>query len=211
MKEICYTLITDGSSDRALMPILTWLLRELGVNYPIQEQWADLRRLRHPPKKLDEKISTSCNLYKCDLLFVHHDAENQPLKNRFDEIRDAAKTIAESIPPIVCVIPIRMTESWLLFDEKAIRRAAGNPNGNLKLDLPNISVIEKIPDSKEVLKELLNRASGNSRRRQEDNIPITRVAEIIDDFEPLRKLSAFQELEKELKTTLNEYFPDLLI
>jgi hypothetical protein len=33
---------------------------------------------------------------------------------------------------------------------------------------------------------------------------------MIDDFEPLRNLSAFQELEKELKATLNEHFPDLL-
>jgi hypothetical protein len=47
MKEIRYTLITDGSSDRALISILTWLLIELGVNIPIQSAWADLARLPH--------------------------------------------------------------------------------------------------------------------------------------------------------------------
>jgi hypothetical protein len=55
MKEIRYTLITDGSSDRALMPILTWLLIELGVKIAIQPTWADFTRLRNP--KGDRSLS----------------------------------------------------------------------------------------------------------------------------------------------------------
>lgn len=27
MRELTFTLVSDGSSDRALLPILTWLLR----------------------------------------------------------------------------------------------------------------------------------------------------------------------------------------
>ncbi|MEH2437636.1 MAG: hypothetical protein V7K25_25980 [Nostoc sp.] len=42
MKELCYTLLSDGSSDKALMPILTWLLREHQVECAIQSNWADL-------------------------------------------------------------------------------------------------------------------------------------------------------------------------
>jgi len=30
MDEVRYTLISDGPSDRALIPILTWVLREKG-------------------------------------------------------------------------------------------------------------------------------------------------------------------------------------
>ncbi len=59
MNEFTYTLITDGSSDRALEPILTWLLRQfLKENVAIQSEWADLRRVPNPPKKLHGNCST---------------------------------------------------------------------------------------------------------------------------------------------------------
>lgn len=35
MNEIRYTLLSDGSSDKALLPILTWLLRLHGVECAI--------------------------------------------------------------------------------------------------------------------------------------------------------------------------------
>jgi hypothetical protein len=56
MDEIRYTLITDGSSDRTLIPILTWVLREKGEVDRIQPEWADLRRLPRPPQNLGERI-----------------------------------------------------------------------------------------------------------------------------------------------------------
>ncbi len=46
MKELCYTLLTDGSSDIVLIPILTWTLIENGVKCAIhiQSEWADVRK-----------------------------------------------------------------------------------------------------------------------------------------------------------------------
>ena len=92
-----------------------------------------------------------------------------------------------------------MQEAWLLFDEAAIRSAAGNPNGRQPLELPQLARIEQVPDPKEMLRELLRQASGLSRRRLErlDDRP-HRVADFIDDFTPLRTLAAFQAFETEL-------------
>ena len=45
MDALRYTLLSDGSSDQALVPILTWLLRAQGIHGAIQPEWADLRRL----------------------------------------------------------------------------------------------------------------------------------------------------------------------
>jgi hypothetical protein len=68
MKELCYTLLSDGSSDKALMPMLTWLLREHQVECAIQSTWADLRRLPKPPKTLLPRIISGLDLYPCDSL-----------------------------------------------------------------------------------------------------------------------------------------------
>ena len=202
MKEIRYTLITDGSSDRALMPILTWLLIELGVNIPIQSTWADFRRLHNPPKKLADRIQKAIALYPCDLLFVHRDAEKESRQKRVLEIHQAVNLIKEDvILPVVCVIPVKMTEAWLLIDEKAIREAAGNPKGRQPLDLPKTSNTEGLSDPKETLRGLLETARGHAPRRQQ-TVSITRIAELIDDFQPLKQLPAFRELESELRDAL---------
>lgn len=209
MKELCYTLLSDGSSDKALLPILTWLLRENQIQCAIQQQWADLRRLPKPPKKLSQRILISLELYPCNLLFLHRDAENQPRQERVDEIQQAVKEVVKSleIPPVVCVIPVRMQEAWLLLDEVALRKAAGNPNGSISLAMPNIKRLEQLSDPKNTLHNLLRQASElKGRRLKQFSIHerVHRVAELIDDFSALRVLSAFQALEDELQTIIRQ-------
>ncbi len=200
MKEICYTLVSDGSSDQALIPILSWLLREHCPGHAIQPEWADLRRLPRPPQKLPERIRTSMELYPCGLLFVHRDAEKSLREKRVREIRKALDSLAS--PPAVCVVPVRMQEAWLLFDETAIRKAAGNPNGAQPLDLPETKTVESLPDPKRILHDLLRSASGHASKRRLKRLPISRfafqVTEYTTTFAPLRSLPAFSALEKDL-------------
>jgi hypothetical protein len=208
MKELCYMLICDGSSDKALLPILTWLLRTHDVDCPIQSNWADLRRLPKPPKTLSSRIISSLELYPCDLLFIHRDAEKEAYEKRFSEIQEAVERIGKlEFPPVVCVIPVRMQEAWLLFNEAAIRSAAGNPRGHKVLELPSINTLEKLPDPKEILHRLLCDASElTGRRLKQFSVyeRVHRVAEIIDDFSPLRALSAFQRLEADIQRLIEE-------
>jgi hypothetical protein len=203
MDEIRYTLISDGSSDRALMPILTSVLREKGNIKRVQPEWADLGRLPQPPQGLCERILRAVDLYPCDLLFIHRDAEGEDPETRYREIQSAITEVAKRgfQMPAICVVPVRMTEAWLLFDECAIRRAAGNPNGKDPLDMPQLSTIEQIPDPKALLFQMLREASGLSGRRlkkfREGECRI-RITELITDLSPLRQLSSFQRLEKDI-------------
>ena len=204
MDELQYTLLSDGPTDKALMPILTWLLQQHIPNLPIQPRWADLRRLPRPPKELREKIRESIHLFPCDLLFIHRDAENTSLDDRINEIRNAVidANVDDAISNIICVVPVRMTEAWLLFDSDAIRQAAGNPNGTVPLQLPRPSDIENLPDPKRILRKALLIATeyGTRRRRRFDvNRAVQRVPECIEDFSPLRRLLAFIALEEEIK------------
>ena len=66
MTELTYTLLADGSSDQALMPILTWLLRAQGLKRAIQPEWADLRYLPRPPRTLPARIDRALELYPCE-------------------------------------------------------------------------------------------------------------------------------------------------
>lgn len=97
-----------------------------------------------------------------------------------------------------------MTEVWLLFNEAVIRTAAENPRGRQPIQLPDIAKLEQLPDPKSDLCQILRRASGFTGRRLKkfqarEREKIQRVAELIDDFSPLRTLSAFQLLEDEIE------------
>ena len=202
MSELAYTLLSDGSSDRMLMPAIDWLL---GVHAArlFYGQWADLRRLPRPPKLLGGRIQTALELYPCDLLFVHRDAENASRQTRVTEIDEA---LAHSVNTTrVPVIPVRMQEAWFLFDEAAIREAAGNPYGSKDLSLPPLKNVEQIPDPKAVLDWTLSTASDlHGRRLAKMKLGQAKhcLSTLITDFAPLREVPAFAALEKELASVL---------
>ncbi|OGR25272.1 MAG: hypothetical protein A2X83_12675 [Desulfuromonadales bacterium GWD2_54_10] len=203
MKTIRYTLLSDGSSDRMLMPILDWLLCQHCPEHAVESDWADLGRLPQPPKTLSDKIRLTLDLYPCDLLFIHRDAEKVPFETRHTEITRALDGL--ETPSTICVIPVRMQEAWLLFDEPAIRRASGNPNGRNNLNLPDTRSVESIPDPKELLFHIIRESSGRHGTRLKKLNPrkcAFRVSELIDDFSPLRSINAFQALENQLKNAL---------
>jgi hypothetical protein len=209
MTEFTYTLLGDGASDEVLLRHLAWLIEQtLNPRISTRSQWADLRACRTKPSGLASRIRTALTLYPCDLLFVHRDAESQRPQERYDEIMKAINQSGSWPPPVVCVVPVRMQEAWLLFDETAIRQAAGNPNGKVKLSLPSPVAVEAIPDPKAVLYERLRMASeltGRRLKKFSEGQAARRVAEYTSDFSPLRQLCAFRRLEDDLRQSLESH------
>lgn len=144
MNPFRYTLVADGPSDRALLPIINWVLATTPLTAGIAEQMADFRHLTNPPTTLVARIRLALMQYPCDLLFIHRDAEAERREVRAEEIRMASE--AAAAPTWVPVVPVRMTEAWLLIDDGAIRRSADNPNGTARLPLPGIGALEAIQD-----------------------------------------------------------------
>ncbi len=194
------TLVTDGPSDAVLRRHLAWLLRQhVNPRVPVHVTWADLRSVRKP-HGLGERLKVAVDLYPCELLFVHRDAEAAEPAHRREEILRAAASARIDIP-LVCVIPVRMTEAWLLFDEAALRQAAGNPNGITPIPWLRRSA-DSLPNPKGLLQDALRAASGlKGRRLKRFNVSpaVHRIADSIDDFSPLRELAAFRSLESELR------------
>ncbi len=196
--SLSYTLVSDGSSDRMLVPLLDWLLSQHSAR-PFRPQWADLAWTQPPPRTLADRVVGALAMYPCDLLFVHRDAEKDSLEDRRSQLESALSMLPP--PPRVPVIPVRMTEAWFLFDENAVREAAGNPNGQEPLSLPLLSEIESLRDPKSALTRVLECASGLPARRLKrfrPGVAFHRLATLIDDFTPLRVLPAFQALEADI-------------
>lgn len=196
------TLAGDGSADRSLRTVLEWVLGR----QPILQDRGFLVQVAAPGANLRERLAKALRDYPCDVLFVHRDSERDPREKRLEEIRQAVSAAGVSV--FVPVVPVRMTEAWLLIDEAAIRQAAGNPNGEVILQLPKAAHLEAVADPKKLLRECLIRASEKVGRRLqqfERDLPerAQRVSELITDFSPLRQLPAFRELERDAGEALS--------
>ncbi|MDP2094352.1 MAG: hypothetical protein Q8K50_10760 [Hydrogenophaga sp.] len=204
MKRVTATLITDGSSDKLLVPLIE-LIFSAHTEIPYQVNCAE----GLPPfsKGLRARIDSALELFPCDFLFVHRDAEGIDATLRQQEIEtnwpDPQQTTV-----LICVVPVRMTEAWLIANQEPIRSAVGNPNGTESLGLPAIKDIESSPDPKEILFVALKAASGLSASRKRRFNPHQyrhRVSELTDDLEPLRKLSSFRHLETQVQKHLKNF------
>jgi hypothetical protein len=197
MSILTCTLVADGSSDRVLVPLLDMLLDEHCPGPYRSPQFAELPA----GMPLLQRIKQAIDLYPCDLLFVHRDAEKELPAARIEEIQQALASL-DSAPASISIIPVRMTEAWLLVDEPAIRKAAGNPASKVALNLPRLDRIESLPDPKDVLFEALRTASELPQGRLRKFNPEAKrhhVTNQIDNLDCLRRLPSFQHLEHQIQ------------
>ncbi|MDQ1829800.1 hypothetical protein [Massilia scottii] len=205
---IRYTLLADGTSDEVLLPIINWLIDFHCPGARIVPSFArDFGKIGHG---LNARVAATLANFPCDVLFVHRDAEAMPREARLDEIAEAMRGVDM---PFVPVVPVRMTEAWLLSDETAIRFAAGNASGRHLIELPPRKKWEALPDPKEVLLNALTAASGLSGRKLGKFQPEKARALITqrtESFAALRGLPAFDAFEKDVAQTMKGFVSNVM-
>ena len=114
-RQLAYAVIADGETDRLLVPMIQWAIHRLDPGVEILEP--EFRKRRGGVGEFLAAYRTGPML-----ILVHRDAEALTLDERLGEF-DAVDR-GDVIP----VVPVRMSESWLLLDGTAIvRRAAASP------------------------------------------------------------------------------------
>jgi hypothetical protein len=154
----------EGTSDSGIVPHIELIAADHDIEVSVTDP--DLSRLPAPPgRAVDAKLRAVFKLGGAyDLIVVHRDADCDGVQARVDEISAAVAIVTDAVPHVP-VVPVRMTEAWLLTSESELRQVAGNPNGRTPLGLPGIGGLERISDPKALLKDVLAKASGASGRR----------------------------------------------
>ena len=198
--------LADGPSDEPLSEHLEQLCAIRGVEVRISTP--NLGRLPSPPgRKVADRLQAVLDLGSSpDIVFVHRDSEKQDPTLRHHEVATAVASVDPSLPS-VAVVPVRMTEAWLLVDEQRIRDVAGCSNSSINLGLPALRQIEEHPDPKTLLRSALDAASGLHGRRlrqfqQRFGENRRTLLQRLDVHGPIRQLPAWQSLEASLDTTL---------
>ena len=193
-RQLTFSIIADGGTDQLLVPILQWAIHRLDPEVEILEPGFSKR---------SGGVKEFLRTYTHDvmLLFVHRDSENMTLEERLKEFESTSGS------NVVPVVPVRMSESWILFDGGAIARAAGSSIHTVSV--PRISGIESISDPKQHLDSLLLEAAGNPSGRRGKNFRRSlverrmSVASFISDYSPLEGLTAFRSFQ----ASLEQHYP----
>ncbi len=189
-RQLTYAVVADGGTDRMLIPIMQWAVHRLDPNVEILEPV-----FRKRTGSVAEFLAS--RRPEVMLIFVHRDAENATLEERLREFE------LDERQDVVPVIPVRMSEAWLLIDGSAIARAAGSPKA--RVSVPALREIENIANPKEKLTTLLIEAAGSPTGRRGERFQRdlrkrrVSVANHIADFSPLEHLSAFRAFQKTLQ------------
>lgn len=189
-RQLTYSVVADGGTDRMLVPIIQWAIHRLDPEVEILEPLFSVR---------SGSVKDFVNDYDPGvmLIFVHRDAELRTLEERLGEFEWTTRR------DIVPVIPVRMSEAWLLFDGRAIAQAAGRPGSSVST--PKLVDVERMSDPKRHLDELLFVAAGSPAGRRGRNFKRSiverrvNVAGYIADYSPLEDLRAFQCFQDHLK------------
>lgn len=189
VRQLTYAIVADGGTDRVLQPVIEHALRRLDQDVEILEPEFNKRRA-----KLQDFLAGYPEGPM--LVFAHRDAEAVTLEERkreFEPVDD---------PRVVPVIPVRMTEAWLLVDARAICKAAGRPEA--VVEVPPPGALERMADPKQHLEQLLLTAAGEPtgrRRRRFTRDMVTHrvnVAAYVRDFSALHQLTAYRSFESDL-------------
>ena len=188
-RQLTWAVIVDGRTDRVLVPIIQWAIHRLDPEVEILEP-----EFRRRSGGVAEFLNTYTS--SAMLIFVHRDAENLTLEGRMKEFESVSRS------DVVAVVPVRMSEAWILFDGSAIAKAAGSPS--VQVPVPKLSEIEGIAEPKDLLERLLVEAAGSPTGRRgkvfRRSLVERRVsvAGHIGDFSPLESLRAFQQFQSAL-------------
>lgn len=157
--------IAEGTSDSPLADIVETLFLREGVSVVLSRpDFASLNVKRDVTSRVAAGLALAGS--NVDLIVVHRDADSAGHARRLEEI-DRALAEVDHSGPVVPVVPVRMTEAWLLLDEAAIRQVAGNPRGKSPLALPALRSVESTPDPKVLLRDAILAAASVTGRKRE--------------------------------------------
>jgi hypothetical protein len=124
--------IAEGTSDGPLAAIVEDMFLDRGMEIRISTP--DMTTLPQTARDLHSRFHAGRVLMgdPIHILIAHRDSDRTSYEIRRAEIQ-AACDRAQLDSLVVPVVPVRMTEAWLLLDEEAIRKVAGNPRGRNQL------------------------------------------------------------------------------
>ena len=213
MRHLSAALYCEGTTDaQFLRPLLQRLcevkaaLARETVEVADVMVLADQDQHRHLPRS--ERIERAAKIADGAwiVLFIHADADDRDGRAaRAERVQPAVERLRDLLGPTrqaVAVVPIKMTDAWVLADLDAFRSGIGTTRDARALGLGGVEAhgADHVPDPKALL-----RAAFAAARPRERGARLGAFLGLIAEsasFDQLRRLEAFRQLEADLEAAL---------
>ncbi len=222
MKTLALALYAEGRADERFLPILvrrtaeSLLARQstqvvdvfgpLLVNHDIDVRF---------PIRSERLLEASRRAYGYHLLVIHADADypepDRALRERIqpglEAIGEAAKSDTRLNDRCVALIPVQMTEAWMLADPQALIQVIGATRTAEEMGIPTRAVqVESLPNPKQTLQQSIQQAISDRPRRRR-RIQLSEIHEPLArqiSLERLQGVPAYQTFIRDLTVALKD-------
>lgn len=207
--------ITEGTTDvRFLDNIIERTFSEAAMECKGVIEVYTPQHIPSQGKTFKEKVfqaAMTANQQGVMVLCVHTDADDSSdEKARTERILPSFEAVLETEEENICrnlmaIVPIQMTEAWLLADEAVLLDAMMSSEPLRELGIENAP--ESYNDPKTKIKEAIRSAHQNKSKRHRQQVSISDLYGPVGqqcDLEKLRGLSSFQKFEEEVRQALQK-------
>jgi hypothetical protein len=215
MSQVIVGFTTEGPSDeRFLASVLERTFEEISFEC---EKSIEIFPLEILPKGKGEFIIRYEKLLEqafhrgLMVLCIHVDADNSDdtsvFKTRFNPLFDilAARLGQEICEVVVPIVPIQMTESWMLADLELLKDELGTNLSDFDLGLHRRP--ESISDPKEVIRTAIRIANESRSKRHRNALDIAALYQLIGrkiDLKKLRNLKSYIKFEEAVRSAYRQ-------
>lgn len=199
MRQLVVALFAEGRTDERFLPVVIqrtadWILRQRALTLVEVLEPETMEPDSEAGNQAERILSVARKAAGYHALIVHADADaptrEDALAHRIEPgwqlVREAENQICRALLPI---IPVRMTEAWMMADVEAFRQVVGTDLPADQLGFPNQPhEVESIQDPKQELGVALNQVFTGQRRRRKVNLG--------QYYEPLARRIRMEVLER---------------
>ncbi|GAB4010965.1 hypothetical protein GCM10028808_23250 [Spirosoma migulaei] len=210
--------ITEGTTDvrflsgiiRRTFEDLTWECQQAIEVYPPMALAVSKLGLTFSDYVLEAAKSAETD--KLMVLCVHTDADDDRDTETFNNriapafVYTRLKLAPQINPNMVAIVPVRMTEAWMLADKDALKAEIGTDKTDAQLGL--IRSPESVADPKETIKEAIRLAFDHRARRSRNQVSISDLYEPLGAMVSLERLALLPSYQK-FKEAVREAFRQL--
>ncbi|MDR2498701.1 MAG: DUF4276 family protein [Tannerellaceae bacterium] len=212
-RELRIGLFAEGTTDERFLPsIIKRTIERLSKNSPVHIDACDIIIIRSDADKFTQKAVEAARKgfkdYNIDILCLHADADDKndsnTYKTRIDPALAAIQKAGEDVcQVIVPLVPVWMTEAWMLADKECFKREIGTSKSYSELGLNKKP--EKEGKPKEAIREAIRKAYAGKPKKRRKELDITDLYQIIGQstsLSELDKLSSYSTFRKLLASKL---------
>lgn len=211
-------LFTEGTTDiRFLESIVKTTLENLALECSgYIETELQIINIEKSSLSFNQQVLKAAEKAKNDfgvlILFVHTDSDNREDSNVFkNKIIPAIDLVQQQDDDAVCkqivaIVPIQMTESWMLVDKELLKNEIGIESSDSELGLSKNP--EEITNPKNVIENIIRISKESQvKRKRNKGITIADLYQIVGqktDVSKLEKLASYMKFKNSLIEKLRD-------